>query len=59
MTEKHIEQIKQQLPNGEELERIYKSFEGPIRAISKDSKGREIRYTVVLNSDGSVTIEIF
>ena len=36
MTEKHINQIKAQLPEGEKIERMYRAFEGDIRVITKE-----------------------
>ena len=40
MTEKHINQIKAQLPEGEKIERMYTAIEGDIRVITKDRAGR-------------------
>ena len=57
MTEKHINQIKAQLPEGEKIERMYRAFEGDIRVITKDRTGRETRYTVHHDTDDKVTIE--
>ncbi len=57
MTEKHINQIKAQLPEGEKIERMYRAFEGDIRVITKDRTGRETRYTVHHDADDNVTIE--
>ncbi len=57
MTNKQIEQVKAQLPQGEKLDRMYAAYEGDIRVISKDSTGRETRYTTHFDSDGNVTIE--
>ena len=39
MTEKQIKQVKAQLPEGETLNRMYRSYEGDIRVISRDRKG--------------------
>lgn len=54
MTEKQIKQVKAQLPEGETLNRMYRSYEGDIRVISRDRKGNEHRYTTRLNADMSV-----
>ena len=43
MTEKQIKQVKAQLPEGETLNRMYRSYEGDIRVISRDRKGNEHR----------------
>ena len=59
MTDKHIEQIESQLPEGEKIERMYKAFEGDIRVITKDKSGCEIRYTCILDKDLNVTIKRF
>ena len=56
MTEKHINQIKAQLPEGEKIERMYRAFEGDIRVISRDKAGIERRYTVRFDADDNVTI---
>ena len=56
MTEKQIKQVKAQLPEGETLNRMYRSYEGDIRVISRDRKGNEYRYTTRLNADMSVTL---
>ena len=57
MTEKHINQIKAQLPGGEKIERMYRAFEGDIRFITKDRAGREKRYTVRHDAEDNVTIK--
>ena len=57
MTEKQIKQIRNLLPQGEKLDRMYSAFEGGIRAISKDAAGNETRYTVHFGADGNVSIE--
>jgi len=57
MTEKQLKQVKQQLPEGEHLDRAYSAFEGGIRAISKDRQGHERRYAVRFDADGNATIE--
>ena len=56
MTEKQIKQVKAQLPEGETLNRMYRSYEGDLRVISRDRKGNEHRYTTRLNADMSVTL---
>ena len=57
MTEKQIEQIRKMLPAGEKLDRMYRAFEGGIRAISKDAAGSEKRYAVRIDADGGLKIE--
>jgi hypothetical protein len=57
MTQKQIEQVKAQLPQGERLDRMYSAFEGGIRVISKDATGREKRYAAHFDTDDNVTIE--
>ena len=60
MTERHIKQIEQQLPDGERINRMYRAYEGDTRVITKDRSGNETRYTVKWNpADNSVTIEKF
>lgn len=56
MTEKQIKQVKAQLPEDETLNRMYRSYEGDIRVISRDRKGNEHRNTTRLNADMSVTL---
>ncbi len=56
MTEKQIEQVKAQLPEGETVSRMYRAYEGDVRVITRDRSGSEYRYTVRLNADLSVTI---
>lgn len=57
MTQKQIEQVKAQLPQGERLDRMYSAFEGGIRVISKDATGHEKRYAAHFDTDDNVTIE--
>ena len=58
MTEKHINQIKSQLPPDETIDRMYRAYEGDIRVITKDNTGKEYRYTVIYNAaDDTVKIE--
>ena len=59
MTEKHIKQIKSQLPQGEKIDRMYSAYEGGIRVITKNAAKQETRYRVIFGSDGNVTIERF
>ena len=59
MTDKHIKQIESQLPEGEQIIKMYKAFEGDIRVITKDRDGCEIRYTCILDKDLNVTIKRF
>ena len=56
MTEKQIKQIKDQLPEGQRLDRAYSAFEGGIRVVSKDRNGREYRYEVHFDENDNVTI---
>ena len=57
MTEKQLQQVISQLPNGETFERAYSAFEGGIRVISKDSRGCEYRYKVIFDAEDNATIE--
>ena len=57
MTEKQIQQIKDQLPVGEYLDRIYSAFEGGIRVISLGWNGAEFRYRVSFDADDNASIE--
>ena len=56
MTQKQIQQIKDQLPAGEKIDRMYQAFEGDIRVITKDESGYEKRYTTRFDADDNVTI---
>lgn len=57
MTEKQIQQIKDQLPAGEYLDRMYSAFEGGIRVISRGWNGAEFRYRVSFDADDNASIE--
>ena len=59
MTEKQIDQIKEQLPTGEHIDRMYRALEGDLRVITKDRHGRETRYTVQFDADDNATIREF
>ena len=59
MTEKQIEQIKEQFPAGEHIDRMYRALEGDLRVITKDRNGRETRYTVQFDADDNATIREF
>lgn len=59
MTEKQIKQIEKQLPQGEKIDRMYKTFEGEIRVITKNADGCEIRYNVSFDADDNVSIKRF
>ena len=59
MTQKQIQQIKEQLPADEKIDRMYQAFEGDIRVITKDENGYEKRYTTRFDEDGNVTIKHF
>ena len=56
MTDKQIQQVREQLPNGEAFSRIYRAYEGDIRAISRDGAGEERRYRVHFDTEGNTTI---
>ena len=58
MTYKQISQIKEQPPEGETLNRMYRAIEGDIRVISRDSHGNEYRYTVFFDENDNVTIKL-
>ena len=53
MTEKQLEQIKESMPSGEKINRMYRAFEGDIRIITEDGSGLEKRYSVRLDSAGN------
>ena len=57
MTEKQIKQIKDQLPAGKYLDRMYSAVEGGIRAISRGWNGAEFRYRVSFDLDDNASIE--
>lgn len=59
MTEKHINQIKEQLPEGEKITRMYKAFEGDFRVITTNTYGKETRYTCELDRELNVKIRRF
>lgn len=59
MTQKQLQEIKNQLPAGERFDRAYGACEGGIRVITKDKCGREIRYKVIFHEDDSVSIQRF
>ena len=59
MTEKQLEQVKKQLPEGEYFNREYRAIEGDIRIISKDASNREKRYTVSFDVAGNALITLF
>jgi len=47
MTDKQLNQIVEQLPEGENITRMYRAFEGDFRVITKSAAdGIEKRYTV-------------
>ncbi len=59
MSEKQLNQIKEILKSKQEkFDRAYKSFEGPIRVISKICNGFEKRYTVIFECE-NVRLEEF
>ena len=57
MTDKQVQQIKDQLHEGEYLDRMYSAFEGGIRAISRGWNGAEFRYRVSFDADDNASIE--
>lgn len=59
MTDKQLQQVKRQLPEGEKFSRAYSAFEGGIRVISKKADGTETRYKVRFDSDDNAIIERF
>ena len=59
MTEKQLQQIISQLPEGEHFDRAYSAFEGGIRVISKDGRGCEYRYNVSFDAEGNASIKRF
>ena len=59
MTQKQIQQIKEQLPADEKIDRMYQAFEGDIRVITKDESGYEKLYTTRFDEDENVTIKHF
>ena len=59
MTEKQMEQIQNQLPKGEKINRCYRAFEGDVRVIARKPDGSEVRYTVCFDADDNATIRKF
>lgn len=59
MTEKQLQQAKNQLPQDERFDRCYSAFEGGIRLISKKADGTETRYKVHFDADDNATIKEF
>lgn len=60
MTDQHVEQIKQQIPEGETIVKMYKAFEGDYRVITQSPNGFENRYTVVwIPETNEVKIRLF
>ena len=59
MTDKQIQQIKRQLPEGEKFSRAYSAHEGGIRVISRKADGTETRYKVRFDTDYNAIIERF
>ena len=59
MTEKQLQQVISQLPEGEHFDRAYTAFEGGIRVISKDERGCEYRYNVSFDAEGNTSIKRF
>ena len=59
MTEKQLQQARNQLPQGERIDRAYSAYEGGIRLITKKANGEETRYKVHFETDGNVTLEKF
>ena len=59
MTERQLQQVISQLPEGEHFDRAYTAFEGGIRVISKDERGYEYRYNVSFDTEGNASIQRF
>ena len=59
MTDKHLNQIKEQLPEGEKITKMYKALEGDVRVITINPLGRETRYTCELDKELNVKIRRF
>lgn len=59
MTDKHLNQIKEQLPKGEKITKMYKALEGDVRVITTNPLGRETRYTCELDKELNVKIRRF
>lgn len=57
MTEKQIEQIENQISKGEQIDRIYRAFEGDIRVITKNNDEHETCYSVSFDADGNASIK--
>ena len=52
MTAQEMEkQVEAQIPEGEQLDRMYRAMEGDVRVITKDKNGWETRYRVVYNKE--------
>ena len=59
MTNKQLQQVISQLPEGEHFDRAYSAFEGGIRVISKDECGFEYRYNVSFDTEENASIKRF
>ena len=59
MTERQLQQVISQLPEGEHFDRAYSAFEGGIRVISRDDKGCEYRYSVSFDAEDNASIQRF
>ena len=59
MTERQLQQVISQLPEGEHFDRAYTAFEGGIRVISKDERGYEYRYIVSFDAEDNASIKRF
>ena len=53
MTEKQFNQIKEKMPAGEKIIRMYRAFEGDIRIITEDVRGLQKRYSVKIDDNGN------
>lgn len=52
MTDKQISQVREQLPEGAQILRMYRAFEGDLRVIAKpQGLDTEVRYTVRFKDD--------
>ena len=45
MSEKQFDQIKESIPSGEKINRMYRAIDGDIRVITEDGRGMEKRIT--------------
>lgn len=48
-----LEKLEANLPGDEVIDRVYRAFEGDLRIITRDNRGKETRYTVRWDWDGN------